>query len=246
MTTIASPRPSLALSSHRGSTDTAPESVSTSKVQGGSLRRNRAALRDYYGLKAAQQEDEYPPPLSAEVEEVSELDSDGFDPEQYVKERLANEGLEGILRTEASLISETRNLDGEKKSLVYDNYSKLIAATETILKMRTNMDPLTPTTSSLTPAISHVAETALALSEGLKRQHGESSGTTASKTSQQQTVKWVIDAPERLGALVRSGQRQEAESQWSKVESLLDRWKGVEGVDDVRHACLVALAKDKS
>jgi len=30
---------------------------------------------------------------------------------------------------------DIRNLDGERKSLVYDNYNKLIAATETIRKV---------------------------------------------------------------------------------------------------------------
>lgn len=249
MSTIASPRQSLALSSGRASTETAPGSAAaTPKPPTGSLRRNRAALRDYYGLKANQSADDYPPPLSAEVEEeeVNELDSDGFDAERHVEKLLAAESLESILRTEARLISETMNLDGEKKSLVYDNYSKLIAATETIRKMRTNMDPLTPTTTSLTPVISHIAETALTLSQSLKQQHGTSGETTASKASQQQTVKWVLGAPQRLKTLVEAGQQQEAESQWTKVETLLDTWKGVEGVERVRNACEEVLAKGKT
>jgi len=33
---------------------------------------------------------------------------------------------------------DIRNLDGERKSLVYDNYNKLIAATETIRKVPFN------------------------------------------------------------------------------------------------------------
>ncbi len=32
--------------------------------------------------------------------------------------------------------SEIRGLDGERKALVYDNYSKLITATDTIHKVR--------------------------------------------------------------------------------------------------------------
>lgn len=32
-------------------------------------------------------------------------------------------------------MKDIRNLDGERKSLVYDNYNKLIAATETIRKV---------------------------------------------------------------------------------------------------------------
>jgi vacuolar protein sorting-associated protein 51 len=32
-------------------------------------------------------------------------------------------------------MEDIRNLDGERKSLVYDNYNKLITATETIRKV---------------------------------------------------------------------------------------------------------------
>ena len=52
---------------------------------------------------------------------------------------LAGEGLERVLRVEGGLISEIKGLDGERKALVYDNYSKLIAATETIRRMREKM-----------------------------------------------------------------------------------------------------------
>jgi len=252
MSTIASPRPSIALSSRRTSTST-DRSVSATRQPHtgpgpatGNLRRNRAALRDYYNLKAGAAEDskEAPPAPTLDPEVVSELDKDGFDPEQYVKDILAKEGLEGVMRVEAGLVSEIRTLDGEKKALVYDNYSKLIAATDTIRKMRTNMDPLTPTTATLTPAIGHIADTATALSESLKRQHGGAGAggsETRKKQEQQRLVRWVLDAPERLQRLVDDGEREEAESEWERISTLLERWGAVSGVDEVRQGCKRAL-----
>lgn len=65
----------------------------------------------------------------------SELDAEGFDAEGYVKGILAKEGLEDLLRIERVLINEIKALDGERKALVYDNYSKLITATDTIRKV---------------------------------------------------------------------------------------------------------------
>ena len=254
MSTIASPRPSIALSSRRTSTST-DRSVSATRLPHtgpgpatGNLRRNRAALRDYYNLKAGAGEDsskEAPPAPTLDPEVVSELDKDGFDPEQYVKDVLAKEGLEGVMRVEAGLVSEIRTLDGEKKALVYDNYSKLIAATDTIRKMRTNMDPLTPTTATLTPAIGHIADTATALSESLKRQHGSGDATgdfeARKKQEQQRVVRWVLDAPGRLQRLVDDGEREEAESEWERISALLDRWGAVSGVEEVRQGCKMAL-----
>lgn len=151
MSTIASPRPSIASlttesSSHRPSFDGPLQSprlfeYPSSPLLTGSQRRNRVALRDYYRLaknptistseaSTPLQDDE----LVGAVPE-SELDAEGFDAEGYVKGILAKESLEDLLRIERVLINEIKALDGERKALVYDNYSKLITATDTIRKV---------------------------------------------------------------------------------------------------------------
>lgn len=258
MSTIASPRPSFALSSRRGSASTDNTILSgtgktntSSAVDRATLRRNRTALRDYYNLKAGAdsqpqpQESVLSPSLDAEQE--SELDKPGFDPESYVQRLLAVEGLEGVLRVEAGLLSDIRSLDGEKKALVYDNYSKLIAATDTIRSMREKMDPMTPTTSTLTPAIGHIAETAASLTAGLKRSLGEppagDSEEVRVRRKQQEVVRWVLAAPERIRGKVETGNVDDARDDWEKVEAVLGKWQGVNGVDGVRRACLEALGR---
>ena len=114
MSTIASPRVSSSIRS--------PSSTRTSFDVSGSTRapvasrRNRAALRDYYGLKGA-------PPTSdtksapetdsqsvqnevlEEEEPLAELDKEGFNAEAFVNNTLATSGLEGVLKVEADLVS---------------------------------------------------------------------------------------------------------------------------------------------
>jgi len=67
---------------------------------------------------------------------VSELDGSHFDAESFVKRALAESSLDELLRVYARVLGEIRALDAEKKALVYDNYSKLISATETIRKVQ--------------------------------------------------------------------------------------------------------------
>lgn len=67
---------------------------------------------------------------------LSEVDAEGFDVDAYVKAKLKDSSLEELLRTYTRVLGEIRALDAEKKALVYDNYSKLITATETIRKVR--------------------------------------------------------------------------------------------------------------
>ncbi|KAL8697692.1 MAG: hypothetical protein Q9224_002189, partial [Gallowayella concinna] len=176
----------------------------------------------------------------------SELDDPGFDAEAYVRDVLARESLQGLLKIESGLINEIRALDGEKKALVYDNYSKLIAATDTIRKMRTNMDPLTPTTSTLSPAIAHIAETAASLAQTLQERVGQAPEDEAGvkKQRQRETVRWVLDAPIRLKGLVEGGRRDEALEDWEEVQRLLEKWRGVQGADEVKQQCLSIMNKE--
>jgi len=105
MSTIASPRASLSVRSPPSSSRTSLDTASTAQTRpAGSLRRNRAALRDYYGLKSGAPADGGTG-VQGESAEASELDREGFDAEAYVRDVLAREGLEGVLRVEAGLIS---------------------------------------------------------------------------------------------------------------------------------------------
>jgi hypothetical protein len=147
----ASPRPSLSLlrspPSSRTSLETASNPPSISRA-GSSVpaRRNRAALREFYRLKSAAADADSPTILSPSSEtgtlapptRLEKLDKDGFDAGSYVRQVLEVEGLEGLLALENELVGEVRALDGERKALVYDNYSKLITATETIKKVCTH------------------------------------------------------------------------------------------------------------
>lgn len=110
-------------------------------------KSNRAALRAYYNLKkqaAAPVVEVTDPfgetsggPQHEQYSEVapSEMDRPDFDAEAFVKKALAENGMEELLRLYTKILGETRALDAEKKALVYDNYSKLITATETIRKV---------------------------------------------------------------------------------------------------------------
>ena len=266
MATILSPRPSLtsypsasADSSRRTSLDTSTRSQSrqsstsrepqTSQPQ---QRRNRAALRDYYGIKNAA-----PPEATSGLQheqhedlddQESELDREGFDAESYVANLLSKDGLEGIIKVEAGLINDIKGLDGERKALVYDNYSKLIAATETIRKMRTNMDPLTPMTGGLRPTVDGIAKmaTALARQPAPARNSAPSEGSEKATRNQRDTVRWVLGTPNRLRALTGNGEHQAAKEDWDEIRPILERWQGTKGVEELRHECLQLLKLDNA
>ncbi|KAL2831248.1 Vps51/Vps67-domain-containing protein [Aspergillus pseudoustus] len=263
----SSRRPSLdALNTSITGSLSAASTPSTARAVSPSLqpRRNRAALRDYYNLKPSDavgaaggpNARSRSVPRHTDAGDISspsvvvtgtELDNPDFDPRLYVNNLLATSSLSTILKAENTLVGDIRTLDGERKALVYDNYSKLIRAVETIGKMRRSMDergaPLTMT-KTLGPAIAFVAETAGGLiKEGeelsWKMKEAKESAEPGSngKGAEKDTVKWVLAAPKRLEGLVKDGQREEAEKGWDQVRKLLEKWQGVKGVAEVWEAC---------
>lgn len=245
MSTIASPRLSSNIHSPTSSSRSSI-SLDRQSVPSTAQRRNRLALRDYYGIKAGAGSDVFVSIPNEDAHPASELDEPDFDAQAYVTGVLAKESLEGVLRVEAGLVSDVRSFDGERKALVYDNYSKLIAATDTIRNMRTNMDPLTPMTTTLKPAVAHIAQTASNLGNSLrvKGVPGKAS-QDSSKTKDHaklDTVRWVLACPARLKTLVQAGHIAEAEADWAETQNILDRWKDTEGVEQIRQQARAIMA----
>ncbi|KAI4705166.1 hypothetical protein J4E81_000045 [Alternaria sp. BMP 2799] len=270
MSTIASPRASSSVRSP-SLTRTSIDSSSSHRPPP-AARRNRAALREFYGLKNAPRDATPDARISEESsrtqlgpeedETLTELDAADFNAEAFVEALLAKEGLKGVLKVEADLVSQIRNLDSDRKSLVYDNYSKLLSATSTIRRMRGNMDPLAPTTHTLGPAISHIAETAASLSSSLQDSHqskeqglgisirveqdDKDKSDVDKKRRQQDTVKWVLDTPRRLQDMVDQEQDEKAEKEWEEVSRILDKWKRVAGVQELREQCEAIMREEDS
>ena len=117
--------------------------------------------------------------------------------------------------------------------------------------MRGNMDPLAPTTHTLGPAISHIAETAASLSSSMQGTQSNPAGLgidirveedeaekeVVKKQRQKETVRWVLQTPRRLREMLDQEQDDDAEKEWEEVSQILDQWKGVAGVEELRAAC---------
>ncbi|KAJ5864772.1 Vacuolar protein sorting-associated protein 51 [Penicillium soppii] len=261
MSTLSSPRPSIASSRAHSPTPASSRpslDALNTNVSGGSAPH----LPHYYNLKPPGADQSSPRdasrsrsvPRNTDAGEISnpsalasgtELDSADFDPHRYVEHLLSTSSLSTVLKAENTLVGDIRTLDGERKALVYDNYSKLIRAVETIGKMRRSMDergaPLTMT-KTLGPAIAFVAETAGGLiKEGEEQRQrmkeAKRNAGASTQNNEKDTVRWVLAAPQRLEKLVADGKREDAEKDWSEIQKLLDAWVDVKGVTDIRDAC---------
>ncbi|CZR57602.1 uncharacterized protein PAC_07491 [Phialocephala subalpina] len=250
-TPTSSSRPSLDIPR---SSDNSPNPSGTPSVL--PPKRNRAALREYYNLKKAPSQTN-PSQIPEDVSETSsihsyafsdvaesELDKEGFNAEEYVKKVLKDKTLAELLVTYGGVLREIGALEAEKKALVYDNYSKLISATEMIGRLRGGMDPLDPMARTLDPAVEGIFRRAEEIREGMrlalpeeqkkeKEMSEEEKRVEARRKKTRDVVLRVLETPEKVRTLVAAGKMEEARAMWEPTLELLEKWKerGVGGPD---------------
>lgn len=177
---------------------------------------------------------------------TAQLDAQDFDAQAYIAHLLSTSSLRDILKVEATLVSEIRNLDGERKALVYDNYSRLIKAVGTIGQMQRSMNAKSgglSEVSELEGRMKKLGDLANSLgSPGLSdantREHRRKSREEAiQQRKKSDLVKRVLAAPTTLRSLLDEDKDEEAEAEWTIVRKCLDAWTGVKGVAEIKSQC---------
>ncbi|KAF9348493.1 Vacuolar protein sorting-associated protein 51 [Mortierella sp. AD094] len=161
-------------------TATAPGAAGTATVAragaGATTTRRRAKsfLRNYYGIQQADtaNQDGSKEGSSTQTGQVSkadpyDLDNHAFEVDRYMHKMFVEKQLPGLVQADNELVADIRQLDGDMKTLVYENYSKFLSATDTINKMKSNVDNLESEMSRLTQNISKIATSSSAIHSSL-------------------------------------------------------------------------------
>ncbi|KAI0264375.1 Vps51/Vps67-domain-containing protein [Gloeopeniophorella convolvens] len=116
-----------------------------------SKTRARDLLRKHYGLNVG-----LPTPTGRPMDPM-DLDSPAFDAKAYYDQLITTASLTTLLKKENELLTEMRQLDGERQSLVYNHHHELIDATDTISAMRSRAESLDSNLELLKAAFSEIS-----------------------------------------------------------------------------------------
>ncbi|KAF8059217.1 VPS51 [Scenedesmus sp. PABB004] len=127
------------------------------------------------------------------------LDAPGFNPERHVSALTRSLGVAGLLSEHRGLARSIKHLDSDMQQLVYENYNKFIAATDTIRDMKANVDAMGDDMDRLAANMDAVAEKSAAVNAKLlkRRQHIEELSRVQGLLSALQAV---FDLPARMKA----------------------------------------------
>ncbi|TFK75191.1 hypothetical protein BDN72DRAFT_787826 [Pluteus cervinus] len=121
--------------------------------------RARDLLRRHYGLGVGP-----PPSMPGKPNDPMNLDSAAFDAKSYYEQLITTSSLPVLLKRENDLLTEIRELDSERQSLVYNHHHELIAASDTIASMKTRAESLDADLDLLRAAFSEISRLATEVS----------------------------------------------------------------------------------
>ena len=109
-------------------------------------RRHNPLLSTYYGVGADSPSGSG---SGSGLGDPLDVDSKAFEAGMYVKELLDSHGLNSLLAKNAELASQVASLDSDMQTLVYENYSKFITATDTVQDLKAKMEGMDAELDSL-------------------------------------------------------------------------------------------------
>ncbi|KZS94195.1 hypothetical protein SISNIDRAFT_61787 [Sistotremastrum niveocremeum HHB9708] len=92
------------------------------------------------------------------------VDSPAFDSKTYYEQLITTSSLNTLLKRENELMTEIRELDSERQSLVYNHHHELIAARETITAMKARAENLDADLDKLKDSFSEISRLGAELS----------------------------------------------------------------------------------
>ena len=163
-------------------------------------------------------------PSSSSSSSVSlNVDAAHFDKDRFMRQLLRGTRLDGLLKKHADMSSEIRSLDSDMQMLVYENYSKFIAATDTIRTMKHNVDTMTSNTDQLMTLMGGVAVRSDSVNDKLDKQRNKIEELSRVRTVLKK-LQVLLDLPARLKACLEADALTLAVGYVAGAKPLLSRY----------------------
>ncbi|KAJ2838300.1 hypothetical protein FBU31_000956 [Coemansia sp. 'formosensis'] len=199
----------------------------------------REKLRAYYKIQPPQppqQQNQHRPPTSSLLKHQLpqrrpaippnplDIDTQAFDARKYLKKALLEQGVSELLSTDIQLVAQMRQIDGDMKTMVYENYSKFISATETIGKMKADADFMDAEMERLSRRVNDIS----LRTDSVNAHFAKRRTAIARLNEEHRTLKrlqFLFDLPDELNRYISKAQFVEAARVWARTLPLLKHYR---------------------
>ncbi|KAI8073893.1 Vps51/Vps67-domain-containing protein [Gongronella butleri] len=197
-------------------------------------RERNALLKNYYGLSPTQ-------PVKTDP---MNIDDASFDALKYFAKLVKDQPLNTLIKVDNGLVGEVQEIEGDMKTLVYENYNKFISATDTIRKMKTNVEQMESAMNKLNDKMGQI-------SAHNGRVHSALAGNRHKVQQldnvhhQLQRLQFIFALPNRLQQCHQDGNDTQAVKYYARARKLLDHYRDMPAFQSIERECAAVMDKIK-
>lgn len=154
---------------------------------------------------------------------VTAIDSAAFDAEAFVSNLVKTSRLDALQGKYTSMTSEIRHLDSDMQMLVYENYSKFITATDTIRRMKANVEEMEGRMEELQSTVLATSSASEAVNNKLARHRSQIEDLNNIRGLLKK-LQSVFDLPSRVKTALQLGALSSAVREYAAAAPLLERY----------------------
>ncbi|TGZ65120.1 hypothetical protein CRM22_006026 [Opisthorchis felineus] len=168
--------------------------------------------------------------------DVYNIDGQAFNTQLYMEKHLREKDLSDLVLEEKVLTEQIRNLDSEMQTLMYDNYSKFISATDTIQMMKADFKYVENEMNCLVKNMASIGSLSEKIKERLLGEQDKLKTLSATQHSLNK-LKHLVELPGRLRTFVLNGQWESAVEDLNQTKLILKMYHTTPSFKTIRKDC---------
>ena len=203
-------------------------SDSDSDSDSGGPNTMMSLLSSYYGVEdpSSTSNSSTSPSSSKQSNTTTNIDTIGFDHSEYVRKKFSTCEVHDLQREDTKLIHDIKTLDSDMQMLVYENYNKFISATETIKRMKTNVEAMDDDMIAVTSKMKTIIATTTRLDSTLTDKRSKIDKLARIKRLLTR-LEFLSELPERLESMIEQGMYKQAIQLYNKTITVLTKQEQV-------------------
>jgi len=165
-----------------------------------------------------------------------DINSPDFDADLFVAKLVGEASLSQLMAQEGEIVRQIQGLDSDMQTLVYENYNKFIAATETIRKMRVDFRSMEDEMEQLASSMSSITTFSSQISDKLRTRR-QDVARLSSTHSTLQKLQFVLELPNKLTESIQEDRPGQAVEDWLRAERALTHYKDMASFAGIQEDC---------
>ena len=159
-----------------------------------------------------------------------------FDVDGFLGKMYAELPLPQLVAKEKKYAQEIKSLDSEMQTLVYENYNKFISATDTIRKMKSQVDGMEEEMARLVENMSTISNLSAGITDTLSERRQRICKLSDSH-SLLKKLQFLFELPARLKQCVDMESYKQAVTYYSRASHILDQYRDMDSFRGIYTEC---------